>query len=96
MLSGEVEGEERGEDQDAQELDIPVIADGTPWQFSVLFCGIGDARHFFGTLLDLGYQCSPRQGRPKPDISNVKTHMTLVNGLLCLPLWFLLIVMDRS
>ncbi|KAF9055350.1 hypothetical protein BDZ89DRAFT_1055943 [Hymenopellis radicata] len=44
-----------------------------PFDFSAFFCGIGDARHMYGSLLDLGQDCPNRPPTP------LKIHFTAVD-----------------
>ncbi|KAJ7597888.1 hypothetical protein C8J56DRAFT_1159677 [Mycena floridula] len=39
------------------DLYMKIPEDGSPFHFSAFFCGIGDARHLYASLIDAGQQC---------------------------------------
>ncbi|KAF9055371.1 hypothetical protein BDZ89DRAFT_1055971 [Hymenopellis radicata] len=62
------------EDHDCPEtLHMKIPKSGKAFEFSALFCGIGDARHMYGSLMDLGQDLS---GPPPKDL---KVHFTTVD-----------------
>lgn len=76
-----------------QEVDSPrkpgrdnlrmTIPKSGPLDLSIMFCGIGDARHFYGTLVDL-LDLYTKKGKSKLGASSANLHFTLVT--ICLPL----------
>ncbi|KAJ7578709.1 hypothetical protein C8J56DRAFT_968871 [Mycena floridula] len=64
-------GQNTGSGTDMQHMRMP--RDGSPFNFSAMFCGIGDARHLYASLLDAG------QDFPKSKGKKIKIHFTAVD-----------------
>lgn len=67
-----------GEDHpQAEQYHVNIPRDGTPFDFSALFCGIADARHLYASLGDLSINLATINGNPETPI-DTRIHFVLV------------------
>lgn len=62
----------------AKRFHIKIPKDGKPFDFSAMFCGIGDARHLYASIADLAVDMRDLK-KVKSASQKIKVHFTLVS-----------------